>query len=93
MSGYSHLTREERDRLAEFRSEGLGCNAITRRLVRSASTTSRELRCNALESGSYRPHLAEGAYMLRRQRPSVVETDAKLAAYVTDRLSDGWTPE
>jgi IS30 family transposase len=51
MSGYSHLTREERDRLAEFRSEGLGCNAIARRLVRSASTISRELRRNALESG------------------------------------------
>ena len=31
--------------------------------------------------------------MLRRQRPARLETDAKLAAYVTDRLSEGWTPE
>ena len=31
--------------------------------------------------------------MLRRQRAAVVETDAKLAAYVTDRLAEGWTPE
>jgi IS30 family transposase len=93
MSEYSHLTREERDRIAGFLADGLGCNAIARWLGRSASTISRELRRNALESGCYRPHVADGAYMLRRQRPSVVETDAKLAAYVTDRLSEGWTPE
>jgi transposase, IS30 family len=93
MSGYSHLTREERDQIAELRSEGLGCNAIARRLGRSASTISRELRRNVLESGCYRPHVADGAYMLRRQRQSVLETDAKLAVYVTDRLSEGWSPE
>jgi transposase, IS30 family len=93
MSGYSHLTREERDHLANLRSEGLGCNAIARRLGRAASTISRELRRNACESGSYRPHVADGGYMLRRQRPCVLETDAKLAAYVTDRLSEGWSPE
>ena len=33
------------------------------------------------------------AYMLRRQRKATIETDAKLAAYVTDRLTEGWTPE
>jgi transposase, IS30 family len=93
MSGYSHLTREERDQLANLRSEGLGCNAIARRLGRSASTISRELRRNALESGCYRPQVADGAYMLRRQRLSILETDTKLAAYVTDRLSEGWSPE
>ena len=31
--------------------------------------------------------------MLRRQRKATIETDAKLAAYVTDRLTEGWTPE
>jgi transposase, IS30 family len=93
MSGYSHLTREERDQLANLRSEGLGCNAIARALGRSASTISRELRRNALESGAYRPHLADGAYMLRRQRAAMLERDAKLATYVTDRLSEGWSPE
>ena len=31
--------------------------------------------------------------MLRRQRAAVLETDARLAAYLTDRLSEGWTPE
>ena len=42
---------------------------------------------------AYRPHVADGAYMLRRRRKATIETDAKLAAYVTDRLSEGWTPE
>ena len=40
-----------------------------------------------------RPHVADGAYMLRRQRRARLETDLRLAAYVTDRLSEGWTPE
>ena len=63
-------------------------------LGRAASTISRELKHNALDSGVYRPHVAEdGARMLRLQRASVFETDAKLAADVTDRLSEGWTPE
>ena len=93
MSGYSHLSPDERDQIASLKSEGLGCRAIARQLNRSASTISRELRRNALESGGYRPHVADGAYMLRRQRPSVLETDARLEAYVTGRLSEGWTPE
>jgi transposase, IS30 family len=93
MPGYSHLSPDEGDQIAGLRADGLGCRAIARRLGRSASTISRELRRNALESGCYRPHVADGAYMLRRQRLCVLETDAKLAAYVTDRLSEGWSPE
>jgi IS30 family transposase len=31
--------------------------------------------------------------MLRRQRAAVLETDARLASHVTDRPSEGWTPE
>jgi transposase, IS30 family len=93
MSGYAHLTAEERDRLADLRAAGLSLRAIARALGRAASTISRELRRNALDSGAYRPQVADGSYMLRRQRRAVLETDAKLAAYVTDRLAEGWTPE
>ena len=93
MSGYSHLTAEERDRLAGLMADGLSLRSIARALGRAASTISREIGRNALDSGAYRPHVADGAYMLRRQRKATIETDAKLAAYVTDRLSEGWTPE
>ena len=92
MSGYSHLTAEERDRLAGLMADGLSLRSIAKALGRAASTISRELRRNALDSGAYRPHVADGAYMLRRQRAAALETDARLAAYVTDRLAEGWTP-
>ncbi len=93
MSGYAHLTADERDRLAGLKADGLSLRAIARALGRAASTISREFKRNALESGAYRPHVADGSYMLRRQRASVLETDKALAAYVTDRLAEGWTPE
>ena len=93
MSGYTHLTIEERDRIAALKAEGLSLQAIARALGRAASTISSEVGRNALESGAYRPHMADGAYMLRRQRQARLETDAKLAAYVTDRLTEGWSPE
>jgi IS30 family transposase len=93
MTGYSHLTADDRDRIAELRADGLSLRAIVRALGRAASTISCELRRNALDSGAYRPQMADGAYMLRRQRAAVLETDTKLAGYVTARLSEGWTPE
>ena len=92
MSGYSQLAAEERDRIAGLKAEGLSLRAIARALGRAASTISREVRRNALDSGAYRPHVADGSYMLRRQRRAVLETDAKLAVYVMDRLAEGWTP-
>ena len=60
MSGYSHLTAEERDRIADLKAAGLSLRAIARALGRAASTISRELRRNALDSGAYRPHVADG---------------------------------
>ena len=93
MREYAHLTADDRDRITDLRAEGLSLRAIAKSLGRAASTVSRELRRNALESGRYRPRVADGAYMLRRQRAAVLERAAKLAAYVTDRLAEGWTPE
>lgn len=93
MSNYTHLTASERDRIAELKSVGSGVQAIAAALGRSASTISRELRRNALDSGVYRPVPAEGAYLLRRQRPAKLERDGKLRGYVLARLSEGWTPE
>ena len=37
--------------------------------------------------------MADGSYLLRRQRRAVLETDTKLATYLADRLAEGWTPE
>src|SRR3712207_1094080 len=93
MAGGTHLTLEERERLAASRAEGLGLRAIAARLGRAASTISRELRRNALPKGGYLPVHAEGCYLERRQRPAVLERDTKLARFVRERLLEGWTPE
>ena len=93
MPGYSHLTADESDRLAELKADGLSLQAIARALGRAASTLSREPRRNALDSGAYRPHAADGAYLLHRRRAAIRETDTRLAAHGTARLWEGWTPE
>ena len=93
MSGGTHLELEERERLAALLAEGLSLRAVAARLGRAASTVSRELRRNALPRGGYLPVHAEGCYLERRQRPAVLERDAKLARFVRERLLEGWTPE
>jgi IS30 family transposase len=93
MRGYNHLTAAERDRIADLKADGQSVRAIAQALGRSPATISRELRRNALASGAYRPAIAEGSYLLRRQRSAVLERDLALAGYVTDRLAEGWTPE
>jgi transposase, IS30 family len=93
MSGGTHLRLQERERLAVLKAERLSLRAIAARLGRAASTISRELRRNALPRGGYLPVHAEGRYLERRQRPAVLERDAKLARFVRERLREGWTPE
>src|SRR5438270_12441943 len=93
MAGGIHLTLEERERLAALEAEGLSLRAIARALGRTASTISRELWRNALPRGGYLPVHAEGCYLERRQRPAVLERDAKLGRFVRERLLEGWTPE
>src|ERR671913_1070555 len=66
---------------------------MARQLGRAASTISRELRRNALPKRGYLPAHAEGCYLERRQRPALVERDAKLGRFVRERLLEGWTPE
>ena len=93
MSGGTHLRLEERERLAVLRATGLGVRAIAGQLGRAASTISRELRRNALPKGGYLPVHAEGCYLERRQRPAILERDARLGRFVRERLLEGWTPE
>ena len=93
MSGGTHLTLGERERLAALKAEGLSLRAIAQQLSRAASTISRELRRNALPKGGYLPVHAEGCYLARRQRPAILERDAKLGRFVRERLLEGWTPE
>ena len=85
MPGYSHLTSDERDRLAGLKADGLSLRAIGRALGRAASTICRELRRNALDSGGYRPHVADGSYLLRRQRRAAARAPGEFQGEVQHR--------
>lgn len=106
MPGYPHLTRSERDQIAELKAQGLGPTAIGKAIGRDKSTISRELRRNAHQDGAYRPAFAplgrllrnrlsamDGCYMFRRQRAAILERDFELKRFVLDRLAESWTPE
>src|SRR4051812_32823646 len=93
MTGGTHLELEERDRLAALKAGGVSLRPIGVPLGRAPSTISRELRRNALPKGGYLPVHTEGCYRERRQRPAVLERDAKLGRFVRERLLEGWTPE
>ena len=71
MSRYSHLTIEERKSIAQFHYQELTIREIARRLGRSPSTISRELKRNAWHPASdvsqYHPQVAQMAYKERRK--------------------------
>lgn len=93
MGTYRHLTRDDRDQIAVLKAAGWSQKRISGEVGKSPSTISRELRRNALDSGGYSAGVADGAYMERRQRPAILEQDAKLANFVRQRLSEAWSPE
>ncbi len=93
MSGYGHLTFDEREQIAVLRALQMGPSAIARAIDRPVCTVSRELKRNSNANGSYRPTSAEGRYMARRQRDCILDIHYELAAFVVERLYEGWTPE
>jgi IS30 family transposase len=83
----------EREQVASERAHGRSWSAIARQLGRAPSTITREVRRNALPKGGYQPVHAEGCSRERRQRPAILEIEAKLRRFVHQRLVEGWTPE
>jgi len=93
---YSQLSLQERDRLAVLRARGLSIGAMSRRLQRSKSTISRELRRNrgptycsygagsAQRRAHWRKKLAARRPRLKNQR---------IRTYVRAKLHLGWSPE
>jgi transposase, IS30 family len=93
MGSYRHLSPEDREEIAVLRAAGHSKAGIAAALGRSPSTISREVRRNALDSGRYSAQTADGAYLLRRQRSALLERDKRLARFVRDRLTEGWSPQ
>jgi hypothetical protein len=87
-----YLSFVEREEIALWRAQGVGVCEIARRLDRSASTISRELRRNAAtRSGGldYRAITAQwhAERSARRPKPAKLLANAALRTYVQDRLA------
>jgi IS30 family transposase len=86
-----YLSFPEREEIAILRSQGAGVREISRRLGRSPSTISRELRCNAATRGGkleYRASVAQWKAELIARRPKTAKLaeNERLRDYVQDRL-------
>ena len=84
MPSYSHLSSDERVEIAVLSAAGQSLGAIAKSLGRAKSTICRERKRNRLSKGHYSPCHADGAYLLRRQRCSVIERDEALARFIRD---------
>jgi len=87
-----YLSFAEREEIAILRAQGHGVREIARRLGRSPSTVSRELRRNAATRGGkleYRATIAQWHADQRARRPRIVKLAANdaLRTYVQDRLA------
>lgn len=89
-----HLTLEERERLAHFKSAGLNQAEIARRLKRHPSTISRELSRN-VQGQEYWPVSAQRqAQDRRRSRPLSRKMDREeVSQFVRQGLAKYWSPE
>ena len=94
--GGRYLSLVERERIAVLDRAGVGVREIARRLDRSPSTVSRELRRNrAPHDGAYDPGLAHvrARERARRDRNSVLVRDVALRDLVQAKLELQWSPE
>ena len=87
-----YVSFAEREEIALLRAQKCGVREIARRLGRSPSTISRELRRNAATRGGgleYRASTAQwhADRRARRPKPARLAVNAELRRYVQDRLS------
>jgi transposase, IS30 family len=91
-----YLSREERYEIARLRDASLPMREIARRLGRSPSTVSRELRRNAApRTGAYQPERAHRLAWERQRRPkaSKLARNPRLRAEVQRLLAKRYSPE
>jgi IS30 family transposase len=91
----AHLSKDERDRIAQYRFRNYSQAEIAKLLNRSPSTISRELKRNAPAGKDYFACPAETlAETRRRQRPLVKKLDQPSIKHaVNNGLVLKWSPE
>lgn len=96
MSHYTHFTTEEREKSMVMIGQGKSIRMIAKELHRAPSSVSRELKRNANKDGSYSANTARRKYEKRRKnchRKLLLSENEALRLYVTEHLSDDWSPE
>ncbi len=90
----SHLTMEERDRIAQLRYRGANQKEIARALKRSPATISRELRRNRTVDEYYAAQAQQRARRRRRERPITRKMDnPEINQAVRYGVTRYWSPE
>ncbi len=90
----SHLTLEERDRIAQLRYRGADQKEIAHAVGRCPSTISRELRRNRTGDEYYAAQAQREAERRRRERPLVRKMeDPQINEAVRAGLGQEWAPE
>lgn len=94
---YYHLTKSSRMELSLLHNKGYSVRAIAATMKLHPSSISRELKKNALATGSYDPGRAQEKAQQRRQYSKFegmkISKEPWLKAYVQKKLETGWTPE
>lgn len=91
---WKHLTKEERDRIAQLQHQGFGQEQIAEAVGRAPSTISRELRRNGTGGEYLAAQAQEKSEKRRRERPLTRKLDRpELQAEVRKGLAQNWSPE
>lgn len=97
MKSYTHFTLSERESLQLFLEQGLSKREIARRLNRSPSSVTREIKRNwSKKKNRYNAWHGTTLYLHRRKkckRKNKIATDIELYEYILDKLKKYWTPE
>ncbi|MDZ4235330.1 MAG: IS30 family transposase [Dietzia sp.] len=90
-----YLSLQERERIADLRSQGTSLQAIGRALGRSVGTISREIKRNSHPVLGYQPYGAHRAATAARARPkdSKLAEPGELHDYVKTKLLTRWSPQ
>lgn len=91
---YTHMTEQERDKLAVFRSRGLSLRDISARLDRSIGTLSRELKRNRGKGAYFAQHAQLLSQTRLRTSHKRMRLKSRVLRYeVEQMLVKGWSPE
>lgn len=96
MRSYHHFTLSERESLRIYLEQGMSCREISRRLNRSPSSITREIKRNGKKDGTMNAWWGTSLYIWRRKkcrRKLRLAGDGELRAFVEVGLSQFWSPE